>query len=233
MKICIDPGHGGTDPGAVANGLKEKDLTLAISLEVANMLKKYKDIEVILTRDKDITLPLSVARTPYCDISISIHINAGGGQGLETWVSLYNKSGESKKLGELVHKNILQMVSFADRGIRTRKSDNGNYDYLYMLRMAKGIPILVECGFIDNSFDANILKQESNIKKTAQGIVNGIVQYAGLKEDNTKTIIRFENNEIDAVIIDGKTYAEVRKLAELLGYKVFWDAQRKTVEIKR
>lgn len=179
-RICIDPGHGGSDPGAVANGLKEKDLTLKISLKTAKILKDA-GLQVILTRDRDITLPLGTARTPLCDISVSIHINAGGGQGLETWVSLYNKPTESRKLGQLIHANILKQVPFKDRGLKTRKSDKGNWDYLYMLREPKGVPVLVECGFIDNTVDAKILKDESNLEKIAKGIANGILEYLGVK----------------------------------------------------
>lgn len=178
-KIVIDPGHGGSDPGAVANGLKEKDLTLKISLEVARLLKAA-GFQVILTRDKDIDLPLDRRRTPDCDISVSIHINAGGGQGLETWVSLFNRAGESKKLGQAIQEQILRRVPFSNRGIKSKKNSAGNADYLYMLRNAKGVPVLVECGFIDSAVDVAILKSPDNIVKIAEGIAAGILEYCGI-----------------------------------------------------
>jgi len=180
-KICIDPGHGGKDPGAVANGLKEKDLTLKISLEVARLLKAA-GFQVILTRDKDIDLPLD-RRTPDCNISVSIHINAGGGQGLETWAALFNKAKESQKLAECIQKSILASVPFKDRCIKMKKSDKGNWDYLYMIRKPLGIPVLVEAGFIDNPVDAQILKQEENINKIAKAIADGILKYLGIKKE--------------------------------------------------
>lgn len=178
-KIVIDPGHGGSDPGAVANGLKEKDLTLKISLEVARLLKAA-GFQVILTRDKDIDLPLDRRRTPDCDISVSIHINAGGGQGLETWVSLFNRAGKSKKLGQAIQEQILRRVPLSNRGIKSKKNSAGNADYLYMLRNAKGVPVLVECGFIDSAVDVAILKSPDNIVKIAEGIAAGILEYCGI-----------------------------------------------------
>lgn len=79
-KIVIDPGHGGKDPGAMAFGLKEKDIVLAIAKKLANVLTSRYNYEVILTRTKDVYLPLekrtAVANSQKCDLFISIHINA-------------------------------------------------------------------------------------------------------------------------------------------------------------
>lgn len=80
-RIVIDPGHGGEDHGATgASGLKEKDVALNIALELAKIIKKNSDIEVILTRESDITLKLSertaLAKERRADLFISIHANA-------------------------------------------------------------------------------------------------------------------------------------------------------------
>lgn len=184
-KVLIDPGHGGMDSGAVGYGLKEKDLTLNISLKTAEILRRYKEIEVILTRDRDIYLDLSKRIKP-CNVSISVHINSGGGKGLETWISLYNKPKESEKLGRLVHSSILKLVPFNDRGLKMKKSDKGRWDYYYMIREPKGVPILVECGFIDSADDVAILKSRENLDLIAQGIANGVLKYFNInqKEDD-------------------------------------------------
>lgn len=179
MKICIDPGHGGKDSGAVGHGLKEKDITLFISLEVARLLEAA-GFKVALTRTADVFVALSPARTPPCDISVSIHVNAGGGQGLETWVSLFNRPAESRKLGQAIHRNILKRVPFKDRGLKTKKNSAGNADYLYMLRKPSGVPVLIECGFIDSPVDAAILRSQDNLRKIAEGIVAGILEYCGI-----------------------------------------------------
>lgn len=233
-KIAIDPGHGGRDPGAVGNGLQEKNITLTISLKVAELLKA-QGLEAILTRTTDRYIDLTPERTPKCDISISIHVNAGGGQGLETWVSLYNQSAKSRKLGQAIQSNILKMVPFRDRGLKTRRNSRNNADYLYMLRQAKGVPVLVECGFIDNTTDANILKNPVNIDKIADGIANGVFEYLGIKGggDVQKTRVLFEGKELEGFIDEGRTFVEIRKLAEMLGFKVHWNESKKQVEVRR
>ncbi|PIE60778.1 MAG: hypothetical protein CSA31_00305 [Desulfobulbus propionicus] len=79
-KIVIDPGHGGKDPGATANGLKEKDIVLAIAKKIGNVLESTYGYEVAFTRTKDIFIPLeertAIANTLNADLFLSIHINA-------------------------------------------------------------------------------------------------------------------------------------------------------------
>lgn len=181
-KIAIDAGHGGKDPGAVANGLQEKNITLYIALEVAKILRAAGQY-VILTRDTDRFIDLNSQRTPIADVSVSIHVNkspsniSGKGKGLETWVSLFNQPTKSKELGQNIQDSILKHISFHNRGLKTQVNSQGNADLLYMLRKPKGIAVLVECGFIDSPIDSEILKSENNLKKIAQGIASGIIQY--------------------------------------------------------
>ncbi len=239
-KIVIDPGHGGKDPGAVGNGLQEKSIALAISLKVAELLRGQK-LDVILTRTNDRYIDLTPERTPKCDLSISIHVNAGGGQGLETWVSLYNQAAKSRQLGQAIQDNILKLIPFANRGLKTRQNSKNNADYLYMLRQAKGVPVLVECGFIDNVKDANTLKSPSNLVQIAEGIANGVFDYLGIKKEPEKvdlkgalkTKVTFEGRDMEGYIIDGKSYVEVRKLCELAGMKVVWNQDIFGTEVKR
>jgi N-acetylmuramoyl-L-alanine amidase len=79
-RIVIDPGHGGKDPGAMANSLKEKDITLQVAKKTAEILQETYNYEVILTRTKDVTLPLeertALANTSKADLFISIHVNS-------------------------------------------------------------------------------------------------------------------------------------------------------------
>jgi N-acetylmuramoyl-L-alanine amidase len=79
--IVIDPGHGGLDPGCLdADGIKEKDLVLDISLRLKNLLKANTKLAVILTRESDILVPLEsrtvIANQIRADLFISIHVNA-------------------------------------------------------------------------------------------------------------------------------------------------------------
>ena len=91
-KIIIDPGHGGKDPGAMAFGLKEKNIVLKVAKKVKKILQKKFNYEVILTRSKDVFIPLeertAIANTTGADLFISIHVNAHPDktvQGIETF----------------------------------------------------------------------------------------------------------------------------------------------------
>ncbi len=79
-RIVIDPGHGGKDPGAMAYGMKEKDLVLIIAKNVATRLRNQYGYEVLLTRNNDTFLPLeertAIANTKKADLFVSVHVNA-------------------------------------------------------------------------------------------------------------------------------------------------------------
>jgi len=174
MKIVIDPGHGGTDPGAVSNGLKEKDLTLDISLKLNEYLKKYSNIETILTRteDRDVTLAqrANIANAANADFFVSIHINAGGGTGFESFRHI-NASDKTASIQTIIHKEVADFFKnkgFVDRGIKT-----ANYA---VLRETKMPAILLEFLFIDNAKDAAFLKQETNRQLIAQTVCTGIIR---------------------------------------------------------
>jgi len=253
VRICIDPGHGGSDPGAVGNGLKEKDITLAISLEVDRLLKA-RGLSVIMTRYSDIYVGLNLSRAPISDLSVSIHVNAGGGQGLETWISIFNKTTESKKLGQAIQDNILKQVDFRSRGLKSKVNSAGNDDYLYMIRKPAGVAVLVECGFIDSAVDAAILSQSANLKRVAAGIVNGILQYLGMDTKGAEVDVLAKlklDTQVDlpdvkvtlegtakekAVIlnVDGKdtTYIPAIILRDI-GMTVDWDGTTRTVKIAK
>lgn len=105
--IVIDPGHGGKDAGAVANGYKEKDINLAVALELANILKGY-GYKVILTREGDEYVPLSkrarIANRSGADLFVSIHCNASidnGADGLETYFLSESRTSEERAVALL------------------------------------------------------------------------------------------------------------------------------------
>jgi N-acetylmuramoyl-L-alanine amidase len=181
VKIFIDPGHGGNDPGATANGLFEKDLTLSIALKLKAELLKYENVQVKLSRENDTYLTLSerakMANDWGADIFLSIHINAGGGVGFESYI--YNGSVSSSTIAyqNIIHEEIVKATGWNDRGKK-----RANYA---VLRESKMPAILTENGFIDNTTDANKLKNDSFLDKIAQGHVNGIVKVFNLKKNST------------------------------------------------
>ncbi len=110
--IVIDPGHGGRDAGAVANGYKEKNINLAVALKVANILKSF-GYEVILTRSGDEYVSLSkrsrIANKSNADIFVSIHCNASGdgkAGGLETYFLSESRTSEERAVAILENSAI-------------------------------------------------------------------------------------------------------------------------------
>ncbi len=104
-KIIIDPGHGGKDPGAMAFGMKEKDIVLDVAKKLAPLLEKELQCKVILTRDRDIFIPLeertAIANTQNADLFISLHINAHPSpkvRGLETYYLNLTTNGEAMRV---------------------------------------------------------------------------------------------------------------------------------------
>lgn len=182
-KIFIDPGHGGSDPGAAANGLKEKDLCLTIALKLRNILnQEYEGHKVSLSRTTDKTLTLKqrtdMANRWGADYLVSVHINAGGGTGFESYIynGSYASKGETNRLRNHIHDAIVKETSFRDRG---KKEAN-----FHMLRESSMHGILTENGFIDTSSDANKLKSDAFLNKIARGHARGIASALGLKKKN-------------------------------------------------
>jgi N-acetylmuramoyl-L-alanine amidase len=104
-KIVLDPGHGGKDPGAMAFGLKEKDIVLDIGKKLAPVLEKELGCEVLLTRDRDVFIPLeertAIANTQKADLFVSLHINAHPSpevRGLETYYLNLSTNAEAMRV---------------------------------------------------------------------------------------------------------------------------------------
>lgn len=177
VKIFIDPGHGGTDPGASGNGLVEKHLTLAIALRIQALLANYENAQVKLSRGDDRTLSLKqrtdMANVWGADYLLSIHINAGGGEGYEDFIYT-SASTKSVAYQNVMHDEIIKQIGLKDRGKK-----RGN---LHMIRESKMPAILTESGFIDNNGDAAKLKQSAFIDKIALGHVNGLIKIFGLNQ---------------------------------------------------
>ncbi len=104
-KIIIDPGHGGKDPGAMAFGMKEKDIVLDIAKKLAPVLEKELNCQVVLTRDKDVFIPLeertAIANTQNADLFVSLHINAHPSakvHGLQTYYLNLSTNAEAMRV---------------------------------------------------------------------------------------------------------------------------------------
>src|SRR5699024_4166004 len=107
----IDPGHGGRDTGASSNNLKEKDLTLDIAKEIERLLKQYKNIEIKMARSTDEYLELQerskMANDWRADFFLSVHINSGGGTGIESFIHNKNASKDAKNKQSIIHEQLM------------------------------------------------------------------------------------------------------------------------------
>ncbi|WP_404330278.1 N-acetylmuramoyl-L-alanine amidase [Mesobacillus maritimus] len=178
VKIFIDPGHGGTDSGAVGSGLQEKNLTLQIAKKMQQLLLTYENVQVRLSRETDKTMSLrqrtDMANNWNADFLISVHINAGGGTGFETFI-YPGVGGVTKRNQDILHAEVMKELD----GVRDRGKKRADF---FMLRESKMDAILTENLFIDNSGDVAKLKQASILNKIAQGHVNGVVKAYGLRK---------------------------------------------------
>jgi N-acetylmuramoyl-L-alanine amidase len=181
VRIALDAGHGGTDSGAVGNGLQEKNLTLNIVKKIGDMLKDYEDVEIIYTRTDDRFIELSeraaIANRAGADFFLSVHINAGGGTGFESYVYNGGVSSQTVALQNVLHGEILvamrQFGNITDRGKK-----RANYA---VLRETKMPAVLTENLFIDSN-DAKYLKNEAFLKAVGEAHARGIAKFLGLPQ---------------------------------------------------
>lgn len=206
LVIALDPGHGGSDPGACANGLQEKDLNLKIALYCKAALERYPGVKVVMIRDTDTTVKGLDNRVNYAvsngaDVLISFHINSAsaGASGAEVWYPNDSswKHDEAHVQGGQLAQNILDKLTdlgLTDRGIKTRDWADSHYadgsvaDYYGILRYARqqGIPgIIVEHAFITNSGDASKLAQDSWLKAMGEADAAGIAETYGLRTNGS------------------------------------------------
>ncbi|MEE0672379.1 MAG: N-acetylmuramoyl-L-alanine amidase [Enterocloster sp.] len=185
--VCVDPGHGGTDPGKVGiNGQLEKDINLAIAKKLKTYLEA-SDVTVVLTRDKDMGLYSSgdahkkmadmrkrcqLIEEAKPDLVISIHQNSyheeaiRGGQ-----VFYYKTSVRGKQLAQILQERFDYVLGDANK--RQAKA-NDNY---YLLLHVKEPIIIAECGFLSNWEEAEKLETKEYQDRLAWTLHMGIMEY--------------------------------------------------------
>lgn len=182
-KVVIDAGHGGDDPGTIANGITEKDYALKISNYIHNRLDEM-GVPNEMSRTSDIMLSASdrpkKIQSFYGNGSdvlvVSNHINAGGGDGAEIIYALRNNDKFAKKLAT-EFENAGQSVR---KYYQRRLPSNPAKDYYYILRdTPNNETVIVEYGFADTISDANLIKNDW--EKLAEAVTKAIVEYAGGK----------------------------------------------------
>lgn len=178
-KVFLGVGHGGTDSGAVANGFKEKDLNLSIALACnAELIRHGVTVQMSRTKDENDTLNDEIrecnAFNP--DYAVDIHNNAGGGDGVEAFY--HHGGGKGKVLADNVLAEIVA-IGQNSRGAKTRKNDAGR-DWYGFIRETKAPAIIVECAFVDNAKDMQIIDTDAERKTMGIAIAKGILKTLGI-----------------------------------------------------
>ena len=177
--VCIDPALGGSDSGASANGLKEKDVTLAVALKLKSELEQ-RGVKVVLTRDSDKTVT-NEARVAACDkaqsdLLVSLRLNSAQNitvSGFELWVS-NKKPANSVSAAEDIGKSMSTISGIRTRGVKYGTVTNADENY-YVNSRSKCASLVIQLGFISNKEDASLLK--NNDSEVASKIAQGIVTY--------------------------------------------------------
>ena len=193
-KVFLSAGHGGSDPGAVGFGMKEKDINLNIMLACLDELVKH-GVTVVCSRTKDENDPVGnevkEANASGADVAVSFHTNAGGGNGSESYYWTNDLKGQ--KLATLCEKHV-KSIGQNSRGIKS-----GNH--LYFIKNTNMTAVLCECAFIDNDTDNDIIDTTAEQRAFGVAYAKAILEYLGINHNNSnnKTI-----DEIAKEVMQGK-----------------------------
>jgi N-acetylmuramoyl-L-alanine amidase len=184
MIVVLDAGHGGRDPGTSSGDFKEKDIVLRITQKVRDALNRQFKVDVKLTRSEDVFVPLSrraaIANEANADLFVSIHVNAGGGSGFESFIFSGTRDSETAQYQDIIHEHVLDY--FRKFNVVNRGQKEANFAVLRETTMPA---ILLELLFIDDPNNRQLLKNESFLNGTAQAIAIGIADVLDLEEKGT------------------------------------------------
>lgn len=181
MVVVVDSGHGGSDPGKVGiNGAIEKDVNLKIAIKLKSLLEK-QGIKVIMTREdengladskvEDLKKRVSIINQEKPLLAVSIHQNSYQGESIHgAQVFYFTHSQEGEKAAKIIQEALLEADS---ENTRSAKAN----DTYYMLKKTEVPVVIVECGFLSNQKEADLLVTEEYQQKVAEAVVNGIIKY--------------------------------------------------------
>jgi N-acetylmuramoyl-L-alanine amidase len=185
MVIGLDPGHGGSDPGAISKcGLMEKKITLLIAKRVRRLLRS-DGVRVVMTRVDDRRLRegsrIAFVSSGRMDLVLSLHCDALEGSSNCTGITTYYHAGSRRgaRLAEALQRRLPRITGLPNRGARPDTSlyDNG----LYVLRNATVPAVLVETGYLSCAVTAGRLREPGFRLQIAKGIVQGLQQYVATR----------------------------------------------------
>jgi N-acetylmuramoyl-L-alanine amidase len=184
--VVLDPGHGGFNNGTISkNNIKEKDLNLFVAQFSKYYLEQYsKNVEVVLTRNKDVFIPLKkrplYAKISKADLFISIHCNHNPNiyaNGLEIYIQnnkkneLFLNTKKAENYATILNKIVTEKLDYKSRGIK--------YDNFSVLRNSiEFVPsVLIELGFFSNKNEEKYLTSKKGINGLSLAIAKSIIKY--------------------------------------------------------
>jgi N-acetylmuramoyl-L-alanine amidase len=175
MKICIDPGHGGSDPGAVnnASGVYEKNITLPIARVVHGILSAYHTSLLTRTDDRYMSLKqrTDYANSQNADLLVSVHCNSVDDPSVYGFELLYySKASRGLKLAGDIH---YRMSGTFDENYTPLHERPG----LWILRRSIMPAVIVECGFLSHPVEGALLTNHERQINLAYEIALGILDY--------------------------------------------------------
>ena len=191
MKVFVGVGHGGSDPGAVANGFRESDLNLSIALACQDELARHGVLtKISRTKDENDSLSDEIKECNAFDpdLAVEIHNNAGGGDGIEVFYSIYGGTG--KVLADNILKEVVN-IGQNSRGAKTRKNSSGG-DYYGWIRNTKAPAVIVECAFVDNKNDIQIIDTAAEQAAFGVAIAKGVLKTLGVAYKEPEAPVKTE-----------------------------------------
>lgn len=176
LTICVDPGHGGAEPGSLGcGGIREAEINLAIGLKLQSLLE-HEGARVIMTRttDSDVSLEqrVMIANANNVDVLLSVHNNSlpdGRDPWQEHGTSSYWYHPQAVELAKTLRGSVERELGFVDLSTR--------WQNLALTRPAAMLAVLVEVGFMINPDEYAVLEQPEGQQKAAQGLLNGLIYY--------------------------------------------------------
>lgn len=189
--VVIDPGHGGIDPGKVGiNEVYEKDINLSIALLLKEILEQ-NDCKVVMTRTTDTGLysegdsnkkmadlrkRCQLIDECGADVTVSIHQNSFSQESSKGAQVFYQTtSSQGKELADILQKQLISSLDESNHRVAKANSD------YYMLKNTKSTMVIVECGFLSNRQEAELLVQSSYQRRVAWAVALGTLQYLSAK----------------------------------------------------
>lgn len=185
--VVLDAGHGGKDPGKVGiNGSIESEINLKIVKKLKTYLEE-KGVRVVLTRQdenglydendsnkkkSDMIKRCEIVNNISPDILVSVHQNSYSSEGVKgAQVFYFKNSNNGEKIAEIIQKHLVEEV---DQNNGRQHKENNNY---YILKNVNCPAVIVECGFLSNYTEAELLVSEQYQQKLAEAIGNGVLEY--------------------------------------------------------